>query len=361
MAIAGGAIGNHSFFTHFAPSRRSESFRLAISQGCSLGNLQITPDGNRKHSGLPVRHRVGTLKASRMLHGKGRGTVFLFDWRYQSWLGAAGFAVAIGVAYFMAAWLGLALRADTGTSVFWPAAGIAVGALIVWGPAARLPVAAGVLVATAVANLMIGRNGWLSVAFGIVNVGQALLTTTLIERWFGRSFKLGNVPQVLGFLAASALGSAVGAVGATIAVGLIQSTASPFIVWRFWFASCLLGMVTVAPLLVGIAEAVRQMPPRRELIEGAVGVLMLAALSAFVISLPQGPWSTALPVVVIFPVLLWIAVRCRPVFAAAAVVRCRFSRNLVDNLQRRTFRRRKHSSCGPHTCRANRRLGRRHC
>ena len=45
---------------------------------------------------------------------------------------------------------------------------------------------------------------------------------------------------------------------------------------------------------------------------------MLAALSAFVISLPQGPWSTALPVALIFPVLLWIAVRCRPVFAAAA-------------------------------------------
>ena len=231
-----------------------------------------------------------------------------------------GLAIAIGVAYFMAAWLGLALRADTGTSVFWPAAGIAVGALIVWGPAARLPLAAGVLVATVVANLMIGRNGWLSVAFGTVNVGQALLTATLIERWFGRSFKLGNVPQVLGFLAASAIGSAVGAVGATIAVGLVQSTASPFIVWRFWFASCLLGMVTVAPLLVGIAEAIRQMPPRRELIEGAIGVLVLAVSSAFVIALPRGTWSTALPVVVVFPLLLWIAARCRLVFAAAAAL-----------------------------------------
>ena len=124
--------------------------------------------------------------------------------------------------------------------------------------------------------------------------------------------------QVLGFLVASGIGSAVGAVGATIAVGLTQSMASPFIVWRVWFASCLLGMVTVAPLLIGVADAVRQMPPRRELIEGAVGVVMLAALGAFVISLPQGPWSTALPVAVIFPVLLWIAVRCRPVFAAAA-------------------------------------------
>ena len=253
-----------------------------------------------------------------MLHGKSRGTAFLFDWRYQSWLGATGFAVAVGVAYFMAAWLGLALRADTGTSIFWPAAGIAVGAVIVWGPGRRLPVAAGVFVATAAANLMMGRNGWLAVAFGVVNVGQALLATTLIERWFGRLFKLGDVREVLGFLLASAIGSAIGALGATIAVSLIQSTASPFIVWRVWFASCLLGIVTVAPLLVGASEAVRQIPPRRELIEGAVGVLVLAVSSAFSISLPQGAWSTALRVAVVFPTLLWIAARCRLVFAAAA-------------------------------------------
>ena len=117
---------------------------------------------------------------------------------------------------------------------------------------------------------------------------------------------------------ASAIGASVAAMGAAIAVGLIQSTASPFIVWRIWFASCLLGIVTVAPLLVGIGEAVRQLPSRRELVDGVVGILMLAALCAFVISLPQGPWSTALPVALVFPVLLWVIVRCRPVFAATA-------------------------------------------
>ncbi len=253
-----------------------------------------------------------------MLREKSTGATFPFDGHYQSPFGRVGFAIAIGIAYFMAAELGLALRANTGTSVFWPAAGISVGALIVWGPKARLSVAAAVVVATAVSNLTIGKNPWLACAFGVVNAGQVLLTAGLIERWFGRSFKLGDVPQVLGFLMASAIGASVGAMGAAIAVGLIQSTASPFIVWRIWFASCLLGIVTVAPLLVGIGKAVRQLPPRRELFDGVVGILMLAALSAFVISLPQGPWSTALPVALVFPVLLWVVVRCRPVFAAAA-------------------------------------------
>jgi integral membrane sensor domain MASE1 len=237
----------------------------------------------------------------------------------EQWPGRVGLAVAIGLAYFLAAQFGLALRASiTGTSVFWPAAGISVGALIVWGPGARVPVSAGVVIATAVSNIMIGRNAWLAVAFGFVNAGQALLTAGLIERWFGRSPKLGDVSQVVGFLVAATIGAAVGAMGATIAVGLIEQTGSPFTVWRVWFASCLLGIVTVAPLLIGIAEAVRNSPSRRELVEGAVGVVMLAALSAFVISLPEGPWSTALPVALVFPVLLWVAVRCRPVFSAAA-------------------------------------------
>jgi PAS domain S-box-containing protein len=41
-------------------------------------------------------------------------------------------------------------------------------------------------------------------------------------------------------------------------------------------------------------------------------------MSVIVIVLPQQPWTTVVPVALLFPVLLWIAARCRPVFAAAA-------------------------------------------
>src|SRR5262249_12494711 len=34
----------------------------------------------------------------------------------------------------------------------------------------------------------------------------------------------------------------------------------------------------------------------------------------------NGPWATALPQVLVFPLLLWIAIRCRPIFAAAAAL-----------------------------------------
>ena len=236
----------------------------------------------------------------------------------QSWLGVVKFAVAIGIAYFLAGRLGLALRAEPGVAVFWPAAGIAVGALVALGPSARLPVAAAVVVATTTCNLMIGRNVWLAIAFGSINAGQSLLTAWLLERWFGSTFKLEDVQRVLGFLGASAVGSAIAAVGAAIAVNLFNPTASPLHVWRLWFAACSLGVVTVAPLLIGLGDVMRERLPRHELAEGWAGLVTLTALSAFLVSLPDGPWATALPEALVFPFLLWVAVRHRPVFAAAA-------------------------------------------
>jgi hypothetical protein len=41
--------------------------------------------------------------------------------------------------------------------------------------------------------------------------------------------------------------------------------------------------------------------------------------SLIVISLPSAPWTTVVPIALLFPVLLWIAARCPPIFAAAAV------------------------------------------
>jgi PAS domain S-box-containing protein len=238
----------------------------------------------------------------------------------QPWRGVIRLAVGIGIAYFVAGWLGLALRAGPGIAAFWPAAGVAVGALLALGPSARLTVAAAVVAATTVCNLMIGRNAWLAFAFGFINAGQTLFTAWLLERWCGGTFKLEDLRRVLGFLGASAVGSAIAAVGAAIAVSLINPAASPLEVWRLWFAACSLGIVTVAPLLIGLGDVVHERLTRNELIEGWMALITLAALSAFLISLPDGPWASALPEALVFPFLLWFATRCRPVFAAAAAL-----------------------------------------
>ena len=207
--------------------------------------------------------------------------------------------------------------------MFSPAAGIATGALIALGSAARLPVASAVVCATIACSLiecslMMGRSPWLSIPLSLANAGQPLITAWLIERWFGDHFKLEDVRRVVGFLVASTIGAAVAAAAAAVAISLFEPAASPFNVRRLWFASSLLGIITIAPLLIGLGATVRQQLSRHELIEGAIALLTLAALSTFLVLLPRGAWATALPVAVAFPVLLWVAVRCRPLFAAAA-------------------------------------------
>src|SRR6476469_4430827 len=75
------------------------------------------------------------------------------------WAARIGIAAAIGIVYFLAAHVSLFLLTDLdGVAVFWPAAGISAGLLVALGPAARVPVVAGVVGATIAANLMGDRN-----------------------------------------------------------------------------------------------------------------------------------------------------------------------------------------------------------
>src|SRR5262244_2822055 len=84
------------------------------------------------------------------------------------WIGTIGLAFAVGIAYFLAAQLSLALLAEPdGVAVFWPAAGVSSGVLIALGRGARLPVASGVIVATVIANVMSDRNIWNTAAFAL--------------------------------------------------------------------------------------------------------------------------------------------------------------------------------------------------
>jgi len=238
----------------------------------------------------------------------------------QLWVGSIGLAVAVGVAYFLAAQFSLALLTKPdGVAVFWPAAGVAAGVLIALGPGVRLPVAVGTMAATILANLLGDRNLLSAIAFALCNAGEAILVAWLIERYFGLGFSLGRLRSVLGLLATAIGASAISGIGGALGFWLFHSSTAPVLtIWQHWFTSDAIGIVTVAPLLIGLAVAVHKPPPRSEFIEGVVALVTLAVMSGLVIFAPQNPWVTGLPFALLFPLLLWLAARCRPVFAAAA-------------------------------------------
>jgi PAS domain S-box-containing protein len=230
-------------------------------------------------------------------------------------------AIVVGVAYFLAARLSLLLLTKPGVAVFWPAAGISSGILIALGRQARWPVAAGTIAATIVANLLGDRNIWSSSYFALCDAGEALFVSWMIQRYFGSHFDLGAPSRVLGFLASAIVGTAASGVAGTVGYKLFHSPDEPvWVTWQHWFASDLIGIITVAPLIVGLVSTRRTPLLRRELAEGAAALLaIVVAVGIIILKLPPTWWDIDVIVVLLLPLLVWAAARCPPVFSAAAV------------------------------------------
>jgi len=238
----------------------------------------------------------------------------------RPWVGSIGLAIAVAISYFLAARLSLALLTEPdGVAVFWPAAGIASGIMIALGPLARLPVAVGVMAATVTANLLGDRNIASTIVFALCNAGEAMVIAWLIENRFGPGFSLDSSRRVLGFFLATAVGTAISGIGGTVGFILFHSSGAPILTtWLNWFASDAIGVVTVAPLVIGLARSLNDLPEMPELVEGTSALVVLALVSAIGFGSPTDYWFTILPLTLLIPLLLWPAAHCRPVFAAAA-------------------------------------------
>jgi len=239
--------------------------------------------------------------------------------RTRRWAGSLLLALAVGLTYFVAARLSLGLvREPDGVAVFWPAAGISSGLLIALGRGARLPVPIGTMAATIAANLLGDRNLVSSLSFAVCNAAEALIIAGLIDRYFGAGFSFDRLRHVLGFLLAAVVGTTISGTLATVAYKLFHSPTAPILtIWEHWFASDAVGIVAVAPLVIGFTAALPKPPERSEFIEGGAALLAIAAMTGIIISLPPQPWQTVVPAALLFPILLWLAARCRPVYAAA--------------------------------------------
>jgi len=235
-----------------------------------------------------------------------------------TWLRGIGVAVAVGIAYFLAAELSNSFLITPETVIFWPAAGISSGLLILLWPTARWPVVAGVVVATAAANLLRHFGVAATAAWVLGNTAEPLIIAALMQRYFGAHFKIDRLYCVLGLFAAAVAGAAVAATWWTFAYyWLFASLKEPAATWLHWIISDLAGIASVAPLVIGLPAALRQSPPRREAAESFAALAILVVLTGLIVSLPSAPWQTVLPAALVFPVLLWLAARSQPVFAAA--------------------------------------------
>ena len=184
------------------------------------------------------------------------------------WAGSVVLATAVAIGYFLASQLSfLLVTKPDDVAAFWPAAGVAAGVLIALGPGARLPVAAGTIVASVPGNFLGSWSLGTSIVFALCNACQVLLMAGLIERYFGSAFSINSLRQVLGLVAAAIVGTVVAAIGGTAGVVFIEgSTAPALTIWLHWLTSKVPGIVAVAPLLIGLVSAARDPPSRSEIV-----------------------------------------------------------------------------------------------
>jgi integral membrane sensor domain MASE1 len=217
----------------------------------------------------------------------------------------AGVYVAAAKAAFALAFV------HTSIAPIWPPSGIALAAVLLFGRRA-VP---GVLLGAFLFNASTPVPLWVSAAMGIGNTAEAVVGAFLLRR-AGFRREIDRVRDVLalvglGALVSTAISASVG-VGSLWLSGILPDSQLP-VGWAIWWFGDASGVLTVAPLLL-LASTRRQWrrPEPRELLEAAALAATLGLIVRSGLTAPD-----ARPVL-LFPALVWAAVRFRQAGAALA-------------------------------------------
>jgi signal transduction histidine kinase len=237
------------------------------------------------------------------------------DWRTTregriTWhLAVAGAVVGT---YYLAARLGLALLyPDAPSATMWPPVGVGIAALYFYG--LRL------WPAVAVADLLPGVADYsqpLGTVLGqtVGNTLAAVVAAFLLGRLTGRRAALERVVDVLALVACAVVAAGVSALFGppSLFFGDIIERGQVDDVMRRWFLSDLSGALVFAPIFLAWVGGRVARPSRRFALEG-LGVLALLVVIVEVPSQRDVPY-------VVFPLLIWAALRLGPRGAATAVL-----------------------------------------
>src|SRR3954452_25369750 len=226
---------------------------------------------------------------------------------------SARYAVAIAlvaVAYYVAGRIGLRLAYLNGAvAALWPPAGVGLAVLFLYG----LRLWPGIVIG----DLWLGDYSTPPATVAGQTVGNTLalvLAVVLLRRLTGGRGELDRIVDVLALVACALVAALVSAAFGPTALWLgdVISTDELASVYRTWTLGDACGVLVVAPALLTWATWGVRDVRRRDLLEGAA---VLAAL----VALAELPPQREVPYIV-FPVLLWAAIRFGPRGAATATL-----------------------------------------
>jgi signal transduction histidine kinase len=223
---------------------------------------------------------------------------------------AAG-VLLIAAGYYIAAQGGEALLLTGPAGAFWPATGVGIAVLYLgglrWWPGVLL----GDLLSREFALLPLGT----ALAETAGNMARALLAVVILQRLVGRRAAMDRLEHVGAVLAAVAVGEAVSATVAMLALraGEVIETSEMGVFWRSWWLGGLAGGLVVVPLAMAWARTRARAWRGRRAVEGALMLAAVVGLSAIALSADQ-PLTY-----IVFPAFIWAALRFGPPGATLAV------------------------------------------
>ena len=228
--------------------------------------------------------------------------------RGRRWLDVGSVAL-LALAYYVAAKIGLRLAyLDGAVTALWPPVGVGIAALVLYGPRLWPGIVIGDLL---VADFSTPLGTVIGQTAG--NTLEVVIAAVLLRRLTRGRIALDRVGDVFALVAASVAATPISAIFGTTSLRLGGVIGADEVgeVFRTWWLSDLSGALVVTPLLLTWAAPARRLG-RRELIEAA-------ALLAVLVVLAEIPSQRDVPYVV-FPALIWAALRFGPRGAATAVV-----------------------------------------
>jgi signal transduction histidine kinase len=256
--------------------------------------MGATPLSGAAQSRLDLRSWMVRLRRTR------RGSLGLY----------AGATALVAGAYYVAGRIGLELAyLDGAVAAIWPPAGLGLAVLFLGG----VRLWPGVVIG----DLLLGdfSTPFATVLAQTVGNTLALVVASLVLRRLtdGRG-ALARVADVLALVACAVLAAVIsGVIGpVALSVGGVIAADELWRVIRTWILGDASGVLVVAPALLTWATSRVQAIRRRDLAEGA-GMLIVLAVLADLSPQRDVPY-------IVFPVLLWAALRFGPRGAATAIL-----------------------------------------
>ena len=219
--------------------------------------------------------------------------------------------VGLAALYVGAAKLGLLMDAVSGfATLIWPATGIALVALMLWGPALW----PGIFVGAFIANLWTGAPALVAVGIAAGNTAEALVGAWAVKRATGlreAPRRLSDVVALVGLAAivSTAVSASIGAL--SLYIGKVVTSYHVLETWRAWWLGDAAGDLIFAPLLLAWAAPATTTSgkPRRRVVELVALALALAGVSLLVFGTRMAADHAFAQSYVLFPLLIWASIR----------------------------------------------------